>query len=111
MPVRSETVRSPRDLRHLVRRDDRKLPLVADLGAARIPGLAPAGAPRRPPVEIVRDAVEAQLQRLDRLRLEAAGQRGIGAGDLAQQLARRDDLGKRAGLGEQVEHQALQERQ
>ncbi|CDX40599.1 hypothetical protein MPLDJ20_280030 [Mesorhizobium plurifarium] len=87
----------------LVRRDKRQLPLVAHLGAARIPRLAPARAPRRSAMEVTCDTVEAKLQFRDRPCLEMIVRSGIERRCLGRQLAAGHDVDRRFRYGEKFQ--------
>ncbi|WP_175492261.1 hypothetical protein [Phyllobacterium sp. YR620] len=50
------------NLYEFVRRKNRELPFVAHFGAARIPGLATAGFPRRASMEITDNSVESDVE-------------------------------------------------
>src|SRR5690606_32715754 len=77
---------------HLIGRDDRDLPLVANLRTPRIPGLPPAGEPRIAAVEVPPDTLEAQVERIAGLGLETASGGDERAGDPARELACRQDF-------------------
>jgi hypothetical protein len=80
------------------------LPLVAHLGAAWIPGLAPAGASREASVEISGDAVEAKPQFIHRAGLEMIRWRGVKRCHPRGEFPRRDDFDLNFGLGEEIQH-------
>ena len=75
------------DDRQLVGGHDRQLPLVAHLGAARVPGLATTRRARVAGMHVAFDAVEAEPQRVDRLGDEILAERGEDADDTCRRAS------------------------